>query len=200
MKKSVYIILSCFFFLNLFSKKKTNLDSLKKLGRDSLIKLAAIKIGEGFDPVQYDRIIVKASSKALIVEFRLSVILHDGNDCYYSHVTIALAGSGSTGMGIQGDCENPKFYKHTKARKSKIDFVFNAINKSDEVGHMADKKVSPGNTMEITEKLTYYQVEVDDWSTHSQYRVDKITGKIYDASHKHYARDHEEKDEFEVIK
>ncbi len=74
MKLITYI----FFFLLIaqisFAQNKAKIDSLKKLGRDSLISLAVKELNEpGFDPNAYDRIIVKASSTDVIVSFDLSV-------------------------------------------------------------------------------------------------------------------------------
>lgn len=181
-------------------KAQTKLDSLKALGRDSLIKLAVKKLNEpAFNPANYDIITVKANSNTLLVEFALSIQFISPGACYYHYVTVALYGHGSGG-GITGDCENVKYYNPSASDKKSIDFVFNAINKSEEIGHVPDKKLDPGTTMEITEKPTYYYVEVSSWSTHSEYKVSKATGKISDASHKHYDRSGEGKDEFEEVK
>jgi hypothetical protein len=185
------------FFCGTLSAQKAKVDSLKKLGRDSLIKLAAAK-EKGLDPKGYDRILVKAYEDKLIVEFSLSVKLTDGS-CYYDHVSVALVGSG-TGRGIQGDCNETKFHTYSSKEKKKIQAVFDAINKSDEVGHMKDNKIPGDAHMTITEKLTYYYVEMSDWSTFSHYKIDKLTGKISDANHKHYAHSGEEKDDFEIVK
>ncbi|MBK7310610.1 MAG: hypothetical protein KBG47_09580 [Bacteroidia bacterium] len=199
MKSKLSIILLCLCQSFLFAQEKAKIDSLKKLGRDSLIKLAVYKVNESaFDPKGYDRVVVKAYKDRLVVEFALSVVLIDGS-CYYHHYSVALAGSG-TGGGIQGSCDEPKYHKFTGKEKKKIQFVFDAINKSDEIGHLKDNKIDDGNTMTITEKLTSYYVEMDDWSTHSYYEVNKISGKISNANHKHYARNHDEKPEYEIIK
>ncbi len=199
MKLKFGIILLCLSHSFLFSQEKAKIDSLKKLGRDSLIKLAISKVYEpGLDPKGYDRITVKVYKDKLVVEFALSVVLIDGS-CYYDHYSVALVGSG-TGGSIQGSCDEPKYHKFTSKEKKKIQFVFDAINKSDEVGHLKDNKIDDGNRMTITEKLTYYYVEMDDWSTHSYYEINKVTGKISNANHKHYARSHDEKPEYEIVK
>lgn len=173
---------------------------LKKLGRDSLIKLAISKVDEpGFDASAYDRVVVKLEKDALLVDFSLSVLVSDKKSCFYSSVTVALVGQG-TGRSIQGFCDEPAFYKHTNSTKKKIAFVFDSINKSDEIGHVPNHILPPGTTMSIEERLTFYHVETTSWSTHSYFDVDKLTGKISDAHHKHYARSHDEKPDFEIIK
>lgn len=205
MKHFVFVLACCVMCLKVSAQKdperwSVKIDSLKKLGRDSLIKLAAAKEKEdGFDASGYDRVEVKAYKDRLVVDFSLSVTLKDGS-CFYDHVSIALVGSGS-GSGIEGGCDKPKYHTYTSKRKKKIQFVFDAINKSDEIGHLKDNKVSPGSHMTISEHLTYYYVEHSSWSTYSHYKVDKLTGKISEAGHKHYARgDDEEKQDHEVIK
>ncbi len=193
MKTSVYIFILCLFSFFCFSQTE-KIEELTKLGRDSLIKSAGIKLNEpGFDPKNYDRIDVKYNAKSLIVEFELSIRLTGNKSCFYDRVFVALVGSG-TGKSIQGDCDEPKFYVRTKSDQKKIDFVFDAINKDNEIGDVKDRKMPAGQKMDITEHLTYYYIEVSDWSTYSHYKIDKISGKISEANHKHYARDGEEKD------
>jgi len=72
--KTALSILSFFLFYHFCSAQNlAKIDSLKKLGRDSLIKLAIKKVNDpAFDPKAYDRIIVKADSSKLVVEFELS--------------------------------------------------------------------------------------------------------------------------------
>jgi len=176
------------------------INDLKKLGRDSLIKLAISKIDEpGFEVSAYDRIVVKATKKELIVDFLISVKIFDKKSCFYDAVHVALAGQGS-GKSYHGFCDNAKFYELTPIKKKKMAFVFESINKSDEIGHVPNNKLSAGTTMEIEERLTFYHVETDSWSTHSVFDVDKITGKISNAHHKHYARGGDDKPEYEIIK
>jgi hypothetical protein len=200
MNKCFYVLLFCIISQVLFSQNKTKIDSLKKLGRDSLINLAVKKLNESaFKPNNYDRIIVKANENSLVVEFSLSIVLSDSKSCFYDFVFVALVGSGS-GKSIKGDCENPKFYTFPKTDKKKINFVFDAINKSNEIGHIPNNKLDEDTKMEIVEKLNYYYVEVSNWSTFSHYKVNKLTGKIYEANHKHYDRSNEERDDFEIVK
>ncbi len=203
MRQIIFIILICFAGSTSSQKDpeklKTKIDSLKKLGRDSLIKLAVIANGDpDFKAEGYDRIVVKVFPDKLIVEFSLSVVIFNG--CYYEHVSVALVGNG-TSRGGDGYCNELKYHTFTAKEKKKIQFVFDAVNKSDEIGDIKDNKISPGNTMKITEKTLYYYVEVNSRSTYSHYKVDKLTGKISDANHKHYARSHPDEDEkYEVIK
>ncbi len=198
MKKISAVLFFYLCFVNL--QAQTILDSLKALGRDSLIKLAIKKVNDPkFNPANYDLITVKANSKSLIVEFDLSVRLITNGSCYYHSFFVSLYGGGSGGS-ITGDCDNVKYYHPSVADKRSIEFVFNAINKSEEIGHVPDNKIAKGTTMTITEKPTYYYVEVSSWSTYSHYKVNKVSGKISEANHKHYDRSGEQPDDFVEIK
>lgn len=197
MKKLLCIILSCSYSF-LFCQRN-DLESLKKLGRDSLIKLAIQKIDDPkFNPVHYDRVTVRATKTELYVVFELSINFHNKRSCFYDVVTVGLVGYG-TSKSIQGDCEEPSYYHPTKSDQKKIDFVFDAINKDNSIGDIPDRKIPAGSKMEITEHFDYYHVRMDSWSTHSDYKISKITGKVYDAGHKHYARSWDTED-FEIIK
>jgi hypothetical protein len=175
------------------------IDSLKKLGREALINLAIKKVNEpAFIPDNYDRITVKASKTSLLVDFEPSILFTAKKSCYFDKITVALAGNGS-GRSIKGDCEEPSYYNPSQSEKDKIDFVFRSINASDEIGHIPGNKLVSGTIMSISEHSTYFYVEVSDWSTYSHYKVNRASGKISEANHKHYDRSSEPADEFEII-
>lgn len=201
MHKRLIQFLLFIFSIQLFSQTNSaKIDSLKKLGRDSLIKLAVKKLNKpGFDAKAYDRIIVKATATSLVVEFSLSVKFSSATSCYYHKVAIALVGD-KNGNNIQGDCTEPKFYKLTAEQEKKVDFVFKSINNSDEIGHVPNNKLNDETTMEISEKADHYYVEVSSWSTYSHYKIDKLSGKISEANHKHFDRSGYEKPDYEIIK
>jgi hypothetical protein len=186
--------------LSIMASANPNIDSLKKLGREKLIQLAVEKLNDSaFDPTHYDRIIVKANVQSLIVEFTLSIVVSKKSSCFYDAVYVALAGSG-TGKSIEGFCDEPEYYSAPESDRKIVDFVFDAINKSTEIGHIPDRKLRAGTSMKIALHLTYYFVEVSNWSTFSHYKVNRVTGKISESEHKHYVRDEDEKDDFEIIK
>ena len=184
----------------LTGQNKTKIDSLKQLGRDSLIKLAVKKIEDPtFNPKNYDRIIVKSDTTKLWVEFELSIRFKSKGLCYYDAITVALVGGG-TSKSITGFCDNPKYYKPSSKQLKKIDFVFNSINKKNEIGDIPNKKLDDDTVMDITEMLTYYHIEVSDGNTMSRYKIDKNSGAIFDAIHKHYMKDRDDPPQIEIIK
>jgi hypothetical protein len=179
--------------------RDSKIDSLKKLGRDALIQLAIKKVNDpAFITENYDRVVVKASKTSLVVDFMRSVVFKSKKACYYDLVTVSLAGSGDS-RSITGDCDEPSYYHPSQEEKDKIAFVFNSINASDEIGHIPSNKVDSDTTMEISEHPTYFYVEVSSWSTYSHYKVNRVSGRISEAGHKHYDRSGESRDEFEIV-
>jgi hypothetical protein len=179
--------------------KDSKVDSLKKLGRDALIQLAVKQINDpAFARENYDRVVVKASKVSVVVEFDLSVIFSNKKSCYYDKITVSLVGGGG-GRSIKGDCDEPSYYNLSRSEKDKIDFVFKSINASDDIGHIPGNKLGSDTTMEISEHSTYFYVEVSSWSTYSHYKINRASGKISEAGHKHYDRSEETVDEFEII-
>lgn len=199
MRSFLLILLTVSFNSFLVGQNKIKIDSLKLLGKDSLIKLAVKKIGDSsFNPKNYDRIIVKYDTTKMWVEFELSIRFKSKGLCYYDAINVALVGGG-TSKSITGFCDNPKYYKPSSKQLKKIDFVFNAINKKNEIGDIPNKKLDDDTVMEITEMLTYYHIEVSDGKTMSRYKIDKNSGKIFDAIHKHYMKDRDDPPPIEII-
>ena len=199
MKLFIYMLSFLLMPQLMFTQNKAKIDSLKKLGRDSLIKLAVKEINDpGFDLSAYDRIIVKADTSDLMVCFDASVLFIGKKACFYQSFYISLVGSGSTRM-VKGDCNEPKYYKVTDKMKKKIDFVFDSINKENEIGDIPNNKLDYGENMEITERGDHYYVEVSGWSTFSHYKIKKGSGDIYDAGHKHYDHSWDQPEKYEII-
>lgn len=199
MRIFIFILFAIAFNCLLVGQNKAKVDSLKLLGRDSLIKLAVKKIGDpAFNPKHYDRIIVKYDTTKLWVEFELSIRFKNKGLCYYDAINVSLVGGG-TSKSVTGFCDEPKYYKPSSKQLKKIDFIFNSINKKNEIGDIPNKKLDDNTIMEITEMLTYYHIEVSDGNTMSRYKIDKNSGKIFDATHKHYMKDRDDPPPIEII-
>ncbi|MBX7153097.1 hypothetical protein K1X84_15830 [bacterium] len=188
--------------------KKMTLDELKALGRDSLIAIAAARAKNSYPDFKtdlFDRIRVKISRGSLWVIFDNAIQFVPRKSAFIYDMSVNLT-ENSLGTGpIENDkelkdFEEYQFFKPTKNARKAIEFVLNAINNDNEIGDIPDGKLPDDTQMTIIEKSDYYAIEVDSYSTVSHYKIKKGSGKIYDASHKHYARDWDEKAEEEVIK
>jgi hypothetical protein len=193
------LFLPILFTLNASAQKPTHtVEELKKLGRDSLIKMAIREINDtAFHAQYYDVVEVRANKTSVEVDFSLSIRFHSGKKCFYEHVYVGLL-NGPTGKSSSGECDEMDYYKPSKKLQKKIDFVFSSINKSSEVGPIPNNTLPAGTKMDITEYTGYYYVEVSDDITYSHYKVDRNTGKISEAGSKEYAGS-PDTDKWEII-
>lgn len=83
---------------------------------------------------------------------------------------------------------NIPFFKETKETKARMQFIFDAINRSDEIGSIDDGS-SFEDDMIIRDRENYYDIIVYSESQTSFYKIEKTSGKIYDATHKHLVSD-----------
>lgn len=202
MRNTIFILSLLLTGLNSVEAQQTKptVGELVTLGRDSLIKMAIKKLNDTtFHASSYDRITVKSNATSVEVVFGLSITFKNKKTCFYDQVYVGLL-NGNDGKSIAGDCKNPIFYKRSKSEQKKIDFVFDAINKSDEIGHLPGNKIPYGSTMTIEENGSYYYIEFSDDYMFSHYKIDKSSGKISEAGHKEYDRSGLEKDEWLIIK
>lgn len=208
MKLFVFFTGIVFSFSVIAQSKKMTLDEMKALGRDSLIAMAAERAKNSYPDFKidlFDRIRVKIRQKSLVVIFdnairfvpRKSAFIYD----MHVNLTENSLGTGPIENGKEvKDFEEYQFFKPTKESRKAIEFVLNAINKDNDIGDIPDGKLPDDTRMTVIEETDYYDIEVDSYSTVSHYKIKKGSGKIYDASHKHYARDWDDKDEEEEIK
>ncbi|NUM82279.1 hypothetical protein HUU42_15900 [bacterium] len=183
--------------------EKMTLDEMKALGRDSLIAIAASRAQSSYPDFKtdlFDRIRVKVSRGSLWVIFEQVIRFVPRKSAFIYDMSVNLT-ENSIGTGpIENDrelkdFEDYQFFKPTKESRKAIEFVLNAINKDNEIGDIPEGKLPDDTQMTVIEKSDHYAIEVDSYSTVSHYKIKKGSGKIYDASHKHYARDWDDKDE-----
>ena len=189
---SAFSVRILFLILLTQSTMAQTVSELRKLPKDSLIKMAAKKITEpSFDIKDFTRIEIWAEGDEITVDFDHAIRFIPMKGQFYYNVSVELVRASSSRQ-IIGDGpfdEEVHFFKLTNKHQEKIQFVRDAINNSNgEVGKIPEGQL-PDGTMTITEKATYFDISVDSESTHSYYKIEKGTGKIYDAGHKHYMRD-----------
>lgn len=203
MKNSMLLTLMLLVSGSAVGQSTGDVEELKALGRDSLISRAVGLLQRSdaeFDPSQYDRIRVIVDEDDIIVRFEHSIAFYGRKTAYRYNATVNIR-TGSTGSSIVSnpndydeDAEEYRFFRWDDKSRKAVRFVLDAINRQNEIGDIPEGKLPKDTRMTIREESGYYQIEVDSWSTHSYYKIKKSSGKIYDAGHKHYARDGDEQE------
>ena len=186
--------------------EEMNVEDIRKLGRKGIIDLAVESIKQSptidastFDIKNFNRIKVMASNKSVYVTFNMTILYVPINSAAHYGVYVNLIDNLMSFSRVA----NPKDYKEdiktklkffTPAEESEkaIAFVLDAIRKNDR----------SESEFTIYEKPDYYEIEIVEEEVEGGYKIDKITGKIYDVYHDHLVPRPREKDKekFEEIK
>jgi hypothetical protein len=167
-------------------------DDWKRLGRDSLIQRAAVKVRETFPLFRtenFHRTRAFVSDGRVFVRFEQPVkVMPRKGRVVYSVVVELTGGNLASYTDGEGD-EDGLIHTPTEEYTRVVRSVFDAINRNRRINEISDFELPSDATMEIEEKSGYYQISVSDHSTYSTYKIRKSSGKIYDDFHKHYARE-----------
>ena len=187
---------------------KNKVEKLKKSGRDSIIKLAIKKLDKDIVASNY-LIQVKANSSSVIVYFHLAIIYVPLNTEYaYNYGIDLIEGTSwsnivSNPHAYETGIINTPNYKPSEETKKHIQFVLDAINKNNEVGSIDIEHFSFDDSMIIRDNKKHYEITMLSTHQESSYKIDKETGKVFDARHAHLIPPPDfgdENDKFEEIK
>lgn len=163
----------------------------KALGRDSIIKLATQSVNDNSEVIINDDKILKSvwyNKISVKVEFKIfyPIVYLPYNTEYFYETTVNVIGSkvigkgGTTISNISNknleDFFNTKLYYHTKEKESKVKAVIKLNNTNDEKYYLDKEKLQ---RVIIKEQKEYYILQLG-YSYPITYKIDKITGKIYD--------------------
>jgi len=177
-----------------------NTSSVRKMNmcinRDTLVSIAISFLNENYgacDNSFYKIRVCKNSKQANVFFYNPIVYLPQGTQMYYEAlVEIDILDSIYIKNYNFNRYSNPReiklqdhipFYKETKEYKKDIQFVINAINKSNANGCFERDDFS--DKMFIYVEDTCYQINVISTLTESFYNIDKKTGLVYNAGHAH---------------
>ncbi len=169
-------------------KMKTEVDKIKELGKDSIIQLAMDITSFRFEKSNFEKITITANHEDVYVSFNnpvkyIPLYMDYLTDLHVSIVnkTINYNIIANPIDGVSTASAQPRFYI---PNKKAIQFVFDAINKSKEIGNASsDSEGFEELNMTIKEKETYYDVSDASGTQESNYKVKKETGEIYDVVH-----------------
>jgi hypothetical protein len=169
-------------------KMNKEVEEIIALGKDSIVQLALNIINKEVGVESFSKITVTTNGKQIYVLFSNSIIYLPLNTVFYTDMGVSLLKNQSFYSPVAnpyGYNQDPvPFYKHTEEENRVIQFVLEAINKSDEIGDIDDIENIEGG-MIIRENENYYDILAVSEDQESSYKIEKISGRIYDAGHAH---------------
>jgi len=186
MKRITFFILFFLFHGFILSQdnlQNKNVQELKQMGKDSLIKLALSYMDNSIDVSQYN-IRVLANESEIIVSFRIPLKYIPYNSEYFYDASVDIGND----FISYANYSNPEdyqsntvaFYTPTVVHQKNINFVVNAINESKNEHIQSINIAELTDDLIIREKADYYDVEYVSDNFDQAYKINKISGKIYD--------------------
>lgn len=168
-------------------KMNKEVEEIIALGKDSIIQLALELMDDNVEIQNFSKIRVMTNGKTVYVSFLNPIKYLPMNSVFYSDFGVDLikkvVSHGSISNGNVDTVQEIPLYNETKEAKKNIQFVIDAINKSEETGSI-DPTTFEDN-MEIREYETYFSIQVVSEYQESSYKIEKKSGKIDDAQHAH---------------
>ncbi len=166
------------------------------------IRIIQEHIDAKIDINAFDRIMVKANTTRIMVEFSNPVKFIPFNSSHFYDVEVDIIGGGisysifSNPSDLESGSLTDPFYFMTKEAEQHIQFVIDALNGEN----VQEDRKTFGQYMDgyliIRDKEGHYQIERTSDYQESWYKIDKMSGEIYDAGHCHlepYPDDEEDK-------
>lgn len=186
MKKIIAGILIFLFHGFILSQEKTvneDINELKQLDKDSLIKLALSYMDKSIDITQY-KIKVLANESDIIVSFRIPVKYIPYNSEYFYDASVDIGND----FISYANYSNPEdyqrntvsFYTPTQKHQKNIKFVVNAIKESKNENILPINITERTDDLIIREKPDYYEIEYVSEKYEQTYKINRVSGEIYD--------------------
>ncbi|MEQ8244441.1 hypothetical protein [Fulvivirga sp.] len=171
------------------NKEVQEVQEVIQLGKDSIVQLALELLDEKASVQNFAKIKVMTDGNDVYVSFRNPIKYLPLESAFYFdalvHVIEKTTSKSPVFNRIEVNEEPITFYKPTEDTEVNIQFVTEAINKSDVVDQFDAANFD--DDMIIYEKEKYYAVSVVSEGQESTYKVEKVSGKVYDAEHAHLA-------------
>ncbi len=156
-------------------------------GKDSIVQSALKLVGGGVTMDHFTKIVVQASKKEIYVSLLNPIKYLPKNSAFYTDIEAILIEKGTTCR----EYSNPKvnnsdimdlpFYKETEEGRKHIHFVFESIKS----GAPFDISKFDGS-MIIRDETNFFDINVESEYYHSWYKLDKLTGGLFDKGHAHF--------------
>ena len=191
--KIVNLFLFFYFILNFTTSFSQNINMTKEVdeiivqGKDSIVQLALNLVDEHVDVQYFSKVKVMTDGSKVYVSLRNLIKYLPMNTCFYFDLSVELIEKTiSYGLVVNGKEEGSSttFYRKTPESTKRIQFVIDAINKSDEISSINIEAFD--DDMIIREFEKYYVINVFSDYQESSYKIDKLSGEIYDVEHAHF--------------
>ena len=187
MKNTFFKIALILFCSSCFSQtfeSNNNVEKMKQLGKDSIVKLALGFMDNKIEPTNYD-IKVLANKTSVVVSFFVPVKYVPYNTEFFYDAVVDI-----TNEFISYDnYSNPRdyfnsnvtFYKTTKEHQKNIEFVLNAISENGQKGGIPPIDITNfKDHLIIRETPNYYDIEFVSETYDLTFKIKKSSGKISD--------------------
>jgi len=152
------------------------------LGKDAIVQLALELIDERAGVQNFSKINVTTDGTTVYVSFLNPIKYLPMNSVFYFDFGVDLIeeviSSGPVSNGIVESGKTPPIYKQSKETKLIIQFVIEAINESDEMSPIDVTNFE--DEMTIREHENHYGIIVVSEVHESSFKIEKISGRIYD--------------------
>jgi len=163
-------------------------EEIVQLGKDSIVQLALKSMDNNVGIQNFSKINVTTNGKDVFVSLRNPIKYLPIETGFYFDVEISvIEKTVSYGPVVNGIMDSKKdaipFYSKTTEINQHIQFVIESINRSAAVGSIDIANFE--DDMTIREHENYYDIIVVSAFQESSYKVEKTSGKIFDAEHAH---------------
>ena len=157
-------------------------------GKDAIVQSALQLIGKGASVENFTKIRVTTNGKKVIVSFNNPIKYLPQNTVFNFGAVVHLIEKATSYHPVSNptdsyDEKEIPFYKQTEDIKKNTQFVIESINKNTNVGSINIENYE--DDMIIREHENYYAIIVVSEVQESWYRIEKVSGKIYDIEHAH---------------
>lgn len=157
-------------------------------GKDTIVLSALQLVGKEAGTENFSKIRVTTNGKEVFVSFNNPIKYLPQKTVFYFDATVLLIEKVTSRHPVSNPVafDHKKeilFFKHTEDTKKNTQFIIESIHKSSEVGIINIEDFE--NDMIIREHESYYAVSVISQFQESSYKIEKVSGRIYDIEHAH---------------
>lgn len=170
-------------------KMSKEVEKILQLGKDSIIQLGLKLIDKEVSLESFSQIKITTNGEEVFVLYKNPIKYLPIKSKFYFDIGVRILASTTSINSVSNPVNYPDktiipFYTQTKKMKKSIQFVIESINKSSGTDSPLDI-TNFEDEMIIRENENYYDILVLSKYQESSYKIEKVSGKIYDDQHAH---------------